>query len=302
MELLFEDIRERDMDCLFIEEFNVNNDFLIKLFNNHIKDLNKINQITAKHSVVDSQYGETDIFVDVKTDEYKLILLIENKIDALFQPQQSERYNIRKNNIINENNEIIVYTVLFAPEKYISGHKESSNFDICVTYEEIMKFFDSNETKRDKYKAKIIGMAIEQAKRGYNIKEDIRVTNFWRNYWNYLQSNYPNIIMKEPNIKPFDADWPLMYLNWLPKYWEIHHKLSKGFIDLQTNFDENKILVFKDINKEINIAKTNKSYSLRILVPKIDRLKDFFIQINNINICFEKIKLFDDIKTICNGI
>lgn len=296
MELIFEDIRERDMDCLFIEEFNVNYEFFTVLFKNLIMEPNNIKQINAKHSVVDSQYGETDIFVDILTNEFKIILLIENKIDALFQPQQGERYNIRKNNILKENDKIIAYTVLFAPKKYIAGHKESSTFDICITYEEILKFFDSNKTKRDKYKAKIIGMAIDQARRGYDIKEDIRVTKFWKNYWNYLQSNYPNIIMKEPNIKPFDADWPLMYLHWLPKHWEIHHKLSSGYIDLQTKLDKNEISTFENINTEINIIKTGKSYSLRIIVPKIDRLKDFFVQINDINICFEKMKLYETIK------
>jgi len=300
MELIFEDLRERDMDCLFIEEFNVNNEFTIEIFKNHIEGLESINKAKAIHSIVDSNYGETDIYVEINTSIFHLIFLIENKIDALFQPYQGERYNIRKNNIIKENDGIIVYTVLFAPEKYISEHKESSIFDICITYEKIMDYFNGKNTKRDKYKANIIKMAIEQARRGYTIKEDIRVTKFWKNYWNYLQSNYPNIIMKEPIIKPFDADWPLLYFNWLPKHWEIHHKLSRGFLDLQTTLSQNEISKYENINSEINVVRTGKSYSLRIVVPKIDRLKEFYTQINDIIICFEKMKLFNEIKTICN--
>ena len=143
-------------------------------------------------------------------------------------------------------------------------------------------------------------MAIEQARRGYNIKEDIRVTKFWKNYWYYLKNNYPCVIMKEPDIKPFDADWPLMYFNWLPKHWEIHHKLSRGYIDLQTTLSQEEIKKYENINNEINVVKTGKSYSLRVFVPKIDRLKEFYTQLNDIIICFEKIKLFDKIRTICN--
>jgi len=301
MELIFEDIRERDMDCLFIEEFNVNNDFFVDLFKNSITALSDIKSILAKHSIVDSQYGETDIFTKIELIDKNIILLIENKIDASFQPLQGERYNIRKRNIISENNSINVYTVLFAPEKYFSGHIESKKFDICISYEKIQKYFEGRKTIRDVYKANIIKMAIEQAKRGYNIVEDIRVTKFWKNYWNYLQNNYPAVIMKEPNIKPFDADWPLIYFDWLPKYWEIFHKLSKGYIDLQTKLSEKEIHKYRNVNQFVNVVKTGKSYSLRIIVPKIDRLKEFYEQLDDIKISFEKIKYFEDIKTICNG-
>ena len=300
MERIFEDLRERDIDCLLIEEFNVNYEFTKIVFSNNIKELNNIRKVVAKHSVVDLQYGETDIFLEIYTDTQLIVLLIENKIDASFQPQQSERYNIRKNNILKENKNIKAYTILIAPEKYISGHLESLKFDYSVTYENILNYFNKSNTKRDIYKANILKIAIDQAKRGYTIKEDIRVTKFWKNYWNYLQDNYPKIIMKEPGIKPFDADWPLFYFNWLPKNWEIHHKLSRGCIDIRTTLNQNEALKFENVNNEILVAKTGKSYSIRINVPKIDRLNDFYIQINEINICFEKLKLFENIKTICN--
>jgi hypothetical protein len=304
METIFEDIRERDMDFLFIEEFNVNDDFSKYLFKDHILEIKNVVEIFAKHSIVDSHYGETDIYVELSTKNDNIVLLIENKIDAQFQPQQSSRYNIRKENIIKENSKTIVYTILFAPEKYILGHKESNDFDICIAYEKVMEYFRTNDTKRNKYKATIVEMAIAQARRGYNIKEDAIVTKFWKNYWSYLMNNYSNITMKEPIIKPFDADWPLFYFYWLPKKWEIHHKLSRGYIDLQTTLNENEIKKFENINKEISIAKTGKSYSLRIMVPKVDRMKDFYLQINEIALCFEKIKYFEEIKeiikTICN--
>jgi hypothetical protein len=133
-------------------------------------------------------------------------------------------------------------------------------------------------------------------RRGYNAIEDQRVTKFWKDYWNFIHENYPNIIMKEPSIKPLDSDWPILYLNWLPKYWEIVHKLSRGYIDLQTKLSKEEIFRYADIDNEINIVETGKSYSFRINVPKIDRLNDFYSQIGDIKICLEKIKIFNKLN------
>ena len=225
MESIFEDIRERDMDFLFMEEFNVNREFTEKLFEKIIPEIYESNNILAKHSIFDEQFGETDIYISFSIKGIDYIFLIENKINAVFQPDQAKRYNLRKENILKNNYEIRVYSVLFAPEKYITTHNESNEFDFSISYENILNYFESKNSVRDIYKSSIVKMAIEQSRRGYNIKENEIVTKFWKNYWTYLHNNYPNIIMKEPNIKPFDADWPLFYFHWLPKKWEIHHKL-----------------------------------------------------------------------------
>lgn len=296
MEQIFEELRERDMDFLLVEEFNVNKDFLVKLFEKNIPNIITAKNITAKHSIVDNLYGETDIFISLFIEEYNYILLIENKIDALFQPNQSKRYNLRKENFLKNNEKCFVYSVLIAPEKYINNHNESNDFDICITYEEIMEYFNNNKTDRFQYRSMILNLAIEQSRRGYTVKENEAVTNFWKNYWEYLNKYYPDVIMKQPDIKPYDADWPLLFLNWLPKKWEIFHKLSKGYIDLQTTLNKDEIEKIKINYNDIIVAKTGKSYSFRINVPKIDRLKDFNSQIDDINICFEKIKYLNDLK------
>ena len=73
---------------------------------------------------------------------------------------------------------------------------------------------------------------------------------------------------------------------------------------MRTTLNESEIKKINLLNKKIVVAKTSKSYSLRLLVPKIDRLKDFYIQIDDLIICFEKIKLFEEIKyeilKVCN--
>jgi hypothetical protein len=296
MEQIFEELRERDMDFLLVEEFNVNKEFLVKLFERNIPNIILAKNINAKHSIVDNLYGETDIFISFFIEENNYILLIENKIDAIFQPNQSKRYNLKKENILKNNEKCIIYSVLIAPEKYIKNHIESNDFNICITYEEIMEYFNNNKTDRFQYKSMILNLAIEQSRRGYTVKENEAVTNFWKNYWEYLNKNYPEIIMKQPNIKPYDADWPLLFLYWIPKKWEIFHKLSKGYIDLQTTLSIDEIKKININNNDIIIAKTGKSYSFRINVPKIDRLKDFNSQIDDIKICFEKIKYFNDLK------
>ena len=46
----------------------------------------------------------------------------------------------------------------------------------------------------------------------------------------------------------------------------------------------------------MSIAKTGKSYSIRLHIPKIDRLKYFDTQIQDIKSCLDKIILFYKIK------
>jgi hypothetical protein len=70
-------------------------------------------------SVVD-QTGETDLLARF-TDEgnNRGVILIENKIDASFQPTQPQRYRARANEIAT--NGEAAYCVLIAPKQYSIG-------------------------------------------------------------------------------------------------------------------------------------------------------------------------------------
>ena len=218
MQQHFDYIRERDIDFLLVEELNINSQFSDYLFQYDIPKILQAVNFKAIHSVIDEQYGETDIFFSFSACDKNYAILIENKINAPFQPDQAKRYKLRKNKIKKENRIDKIYTALTAPEKYINTHEETKDFDIIIFYENIIHYFINIEkTSRSLYKAMIFNDAVAQSKCSYIVKENPQVTLFWQKYWTLIRKEYSYLQMKEPSTKPFDADWVLLSIYFLPK-------------------------------------------------------------------------------------
>lgn len=260
--MTLEKVRERDIDLLILEEFYCSPEFR-KWFLNKIK-LKESNFKSGKHSVVHPIFGESDLEIDV--GNWKL--LIENKIDAALQKEQDERYKKRGDEYV-QNKECENYkTILISPKKYL---KRAAKFDKTITYEELMRFLNSN-SKRGKYKAQIIKQGIEQAKRGYVLIPDNTVTAFWKNYYQTVQSFAPELNMKDPSKKPAGSDF--VYFNpGFPRNIKLVHKLAHGKVDLQ----------YKDIDFNTTPpgtlkSKAGKSRVIRFNVPKINTSESFIEQ------------------------
>ena len=89
----FNGVSERDMDLLFLEEFAVNKDFW-DLFIQQIQDfdLNGYEIVSEELSFVDAALGESDLTIVLENKGHKVALLIEDKINAVAQPRQYERW------------------------------------------------------------------------------------------------------------------------------------------------------------------------------------------------------------------
>ncbi len=88
-----EAVSERDIDLLLLEEFNVSADFprwFYQLCNPQAK--NSTFCVGAWHSVTEPDLGESDL-IAMYSDSHAI--LIENKIDAVAQPNQAKRYHLR---------------------------------------------------------------------------------------------------------------------------------------------------------------------------------------------------------------
>ncbi len=95
-------VQERDIDLLLIEELWSNTDFQIWFLSKSIifSQLESKGAIlkNVSHSVsgLGKCKGETDILIDFQLyDGIRLRIMIENKINADFMPQQLERYKER---------------------------------------------------------------------------------------------------------------------------------------------------------------------------------------------------------------
>ena len=278
-------ILERDIDLLLLEELNVSENFsswlYLKIFNGNVAPPCK----GAWHSISDSLLGESDLVVLFEDGKS---VLIENKIDAVAQPEQGQRYQERGLKGISQNLWSDFSTCMVAPELYLQTENDSQSYDINIRYEEIYDWFinSSNHTKRDQHKAYIIKEAIEQNRRGYQIIPDEKVTNFWFEYWQLSNKMYPHLEMRKPGKKPFHSDWPEFRPSVLNKNIIIVHKLERGDVDLQISGAANKLETIKSLIDEskFTVVKAGKSAAIRLKINSINRLACFEAQVETVHI------------------
>lgn len=276
-----ESITERDIDLLLLEEFNVSEEFTNWFYTYITGNYNTLKCKGAWHSIVDAEYGESDLIVIY---ENNFAVLIENKIDAVAQPEQALRYKKRGEKGIVETKWESYTTCMVAPELYLAKEKDANIYNVTLSYENIAEWFDKQHDKRSIYKSKLINEAIEQNRRGYTVKPDEKVTDFWEQYWMLVMREAPELEMKKPGIKPSNSDWPEFRPSSLNKNLVIVHKLRSGYVDLQISGASNDIEYLQKIlhEEDINVVKAGKSAAIRIVVETIEKSNSFFEQRNKV--------------------
>ena len=108
----------------------------------------------------------------------KTAILIENKIDALAQPNQAARYRSRGDAGIEKTWWHKYRTCMIAPQAYLDANSEAELYDARVSYESIKEWFQHVETDcRSAYRAEVGENAIEQNRRGYKPIPHVGVTH-----------------------------------------------------------------------------------------------------------------------------
>lgn len=282
---IVESVRERDIDLLILEEFYSQTGFE-KLF------LNKINRdnlkfISAYRSMTIAGLGETDLQVEFSYENNQpFYLLIENKIGADFQEAQYERYLKRAEILSKDNSKVI----LVAPKEYI---KNKSEFEFDISYEELINFFEEKKNFRSEYKKEILRLAIEQERRGYQVVKDEQITDFWKDYYEYIKVNIPELEMPNPKSKPTSSSFVYFKSDWIPKDMKLIHKMEKGNLDLELTGQADKyeeiVEKYKDkLEDGIEIVITGKSVVFRVQVPDLNLREDLENQIDKLNIFIDR--------------
>jgi hypothetical protein len=89
-------VAERDIDLLVVEELRVNPEFATWLVARTWGPGLFEESVGAWHSVTHGSSGESDIvFVFTTKAGARNAILVENKISAVAQPEQAERYRVR---------------------------------------------------------------------------------------------------------------------------------------------------------------------------------------------------------------
>lgn len=288
-------IYERDIDLLLLEEFSVNDRFR-KWFLDQNGLPVETEFLNAWRSISDFNLGETDILISYRSLSGTVYLLLENKLDADFQEDQFSRYSKRASKYVTRGDCQEFFIILVAPQKYLDNQNE---FEFTHSYEEIKVWFNRQHDPRSDFKARILNIAIEKLRRGYQVINDPSTFDFWLNYWQTLRATTSSLRMKKPKAVPRNSDWPVLENPEIKAFgFQILHKLSRGYIDAQNRSEFVKSRLNQmDLPENLSLHQTGKSLSIRIYTHILDKHKPFSEQKQQVDESIQKaIELLEWIK------
>jgi len=137
---------------------------------------------------------------------------------------------------------------------------------------------------RRRYKAGLLGAAIEKAHYGYQAEADAPVTNFWYAYWELAVAEEPELQMTMPLSKAAGAGFVVFHPAELPVQVALIHKLPRGRVDLQfagwaTRVAELHARVASYLDPNMEVTRASKAAAIRVRVPTLDTGRGFIEQI-----------------------
>jgi hypothetical protein len=270
-EIIVRGIAERDIDLLLLEEFVANADFR-EWFLGEVGLTNPQDLILAARSVPTST-GESDLELTLDDHGWLTKVLIENKIDAILQPGQAERYAERAAGYLSSATCQQVMTVLISPKAYTGT---LAGFDQRVTYEAIQEWLEGNleEDGRGPYKLFLLRAALDRGTAGWTLVPDETATEFWRRYWKLASKVAPELRMRRPGAKPATSGFIYFKPAGLPRGVDLIHKAPYGHVDLQLRgkaeiADEFEKTHGPHLEPDMEIERAHKSLVVRISIPRV---------------------------------
>lgn len=284
-------IFERDIDLLLLEEFYSSVEFqlwfaakVVASQQYNVPEVSQLHFVDARHSVVDITDRETDLLITYASKEgQKWQLLLEDKIDAVFQKDQVQSYQKRGEAAKSIDGVSWTTTVLVAPQKYFGGPEQKHGFQARVTYEEIAdEWFveKSNLGRRGEYKAYILKTAIEKAGTGGS---NPVIMKFCLEYWALADTRLPELKIPKPTQRT--STWTSIPLPGKAEKATLVHKMGEGKMDLQFNdmalrLDELSQRFAAYLGNGVKVVAAGKSGVLRLEVPPLNVYEPFEDQLD----------------------
>ena len=277
--VVLRDIFERDMDLLLLEEFVSSADFC-QWFLKQIHINGNFVLERAERSVITAT-GESDIELTFVGTDQRLMLLIENKVDAPLQVRQAARYLERADTYCESGVCNRVVTIIVAPSTYL-GFAVSNDFNASITYEGLLDWFkfSSGLGPRRLYKMAVISRAIDRGSSGWQLLPNSTTTDFWQRYWKLSCALAPELCMPEPELKPRDSNFIRFRPPSVPSELSFIHQVPYGRVDIQfpamaDRRAELQKRFEKKMQKGMQIVKAAKSGAIRVRVAEIDMQAPF---------------------------
>ncbi|MBA3811450.1 MAG: PD-(D/E)XK nuclease family protein [Caulobacteraceae bacterium] len=189
------------------------------------------------HSYSDS-HGEADLIVLLNSKpeadpSHKTALLIENKINAAFQPDQAARYKLRGERGAQRGDWTHYKTVLVAPAKYV---KSTHGFEAVVTFEQLGEWICRHDEPRRKFKLDRLQRAIDKKNATGVQIPDAAMTEFRRSYSEAMEAfneaHDTGFIVPPPRVAYYDDNWLEWRSKRLPDNCGFRHLSRTGIIEL----------------------------------------------------------------------
>ena len=270
---------ESDVDSLVVEEAFSSNEFQNWLLKKLSEDYKNAKFIGAWKNVDPIRHGECDIVIEFLINNKKTIILIEDKIDAPEQPQQSERYHETGKALLEQEKYYKYITCLLSPDIYYKSDAPMKKYEKRISYEDMLEWFEKQtDTKRMQFKKMVLENGIERARTGWEKTPDERTDNFYKYYEKLASETTPELDYEYNTKKGYtkDQSWVEMKPTIFPSKprVKIQHKGDRGYVDLQISdidINEFKEAMRAKIENDMLIKPTGKSLSVRILVPELPR-------------------------------
>ena len=204
-------LRERDIDLLVCSELHFPesplHQLLIGRWNGGVAEFAGA-WVSVSYPGSD---GETDLLVAYEHGDKSLVLMIEDKVDAEYQPDQPERYQTRaeqwRKDMTSGSN---VETILLAPEDYFET-QGSEIFDRQVSYEEVIAVLADATDQRTRFLAQTLQEGRKSLTQSYVALHSDSTTAVWNVIWEMANSAEPQLRMRSPGSKPARAGFIYFY-------------------------------------------------------------------------------------------
>lgn len=267
-------VSEADIDWLFCVELNASSEFRRWVASRLFPDLSDFEHIQAWRSV-SNVVGESDLLWLVETPEQgRVIGLIENKIDAVAQPEQYLRYIRRGEGYVAEAICQRFSVALLAPEEYRSP--DSKAYPIQISYESMIDWLGARADQRSRYLASIYRAAI--SKLGTTAPADDDITRFRERIWQLAQAEFPDLNVPDPKSVSAGQYWVYMrYARYtlIYKMYKTNGTFTDCVVDLELAGRGDEIAQLEEqydaylSGTGITLERTGKSASFRLAVPPI---------------------------------
>lgn len=203
-------VSERDVDLLILEEFIVSDSFSNWFVTTALGQSITVSTVGAWHSVSDPVLGESDLVYLYRPDsEETQAFLIENKIGAEAQPDQSIRYQQRGVKGVELGYWSGFQTCIIAPKNYLENNDQV--YDCEISYEQIVDYLCGQSDARSIYRATFLKEAIEKNRRGYQACISENMTVFAEKYLSFVALNYPELNPEKPKPRAAGHTWIHFY-------------------------------------------------------------------------------------------